>query len=169
MSGFDWLRETAAVVGRGLDQINKNLSCSLATQVALSEVRRAASRERLVLESAIANAERQLEIEALLQDDDKRLRYAQKCAEFESLFDTQDGSAAPLTPSIVVPEFPAMPTHEDPSVTTAIIAAYKDIEAERKALLAEAAKKMRVEPRLKSLVEDELTKMGCSHVFTRIP
>jgi very-short-patch-repair endonuclease len=163
-TGFQRLRETGSSLGRGVATLNEYVARELAKEKALSEARLVVAQEREVIELAIKSAETQLHIQEKVERDEEFERiFKQTWEEIDSLFDEPK-----QTSTIVVPDFPALPTHSDALTANSIKEEYEVLHQARRSLFEQTRGKLRAEPRLKPLMEEALAEIGCRNVFSRI-
>jgi very-short-patch-repair endonuclease len=168
-NGLERLHATVAGIPRAIAKLDEFVSRESAKVTALAEAEGVASQEEHLVRAAIRSAEAELELEAKLERPEFRELYEKHFASFKALLDESDVEKRETpTTTDVLPHFPALPSHPDPSTAQYIKANYGALQEKREALFAEARRKMREEPRLKPLVEKELIELGGAHLFEQI-
>jgi very-short-patch-repair endonuclease len=159
--GFDRLRQTASGFARVIQEVDESMSRRLSVEKAIADARNAAFAEKIAIDCAVEEAQTQLEFETQATDDQRRI-YEELRLKLSEHTDDERGD------KLSVPDFPPMPTHDDPATATLIETAYLGIKAERESKLAKARRVLQQEPQLGPLVEATLSRLGCPEVWGRI-
>jgi very-short-patch-repair endonuclease len=170
-TGFERLHATVAGIPRAIAKLDEFVSRESAKIEALSEAQRVVSEEETVIRVAIEIAQAKLELEPKLECPRFRELYEASYKEIQAALaehESSDESREASLEAWTVAKLPPLPSHPDPSTAESIKASYGVLLEKRDALFAEARQKMRDEPRLKPLVEQELIKLGCAQMVDRI-
>ncbi|MFD1611560.1 endonuclease domain-containing protein [Sphingomonas tabacisoli] len=172
-SGFTRLNETMSGLNKALTEVNDGSARQRKLQAAMTSAEKSFAIERHVIDSAIEAATRTMEIEEYIGgSQEKRDAYERNFRELEEAFRSRQeglGVAANYVQEsvIVVPQFAAMTTGEI-ELDAQVQQVFRRLEAERAEYLTKVRQQLSSNPQLRSLAKDELSRLGCPEVWSRI-
>lgn len=167
-SGWQRLSETMVSISKGIEEMNEHARRSRAVQLGLEPATAAFRMEKMVIETAITSAKRQLDQDDWLsgQDEPTRIMYKKHLESVKKAIAGARGEPEPEESDKAKPElltFPSAPLLSDiPEHNNAIGAAYSRIVEERERFLKSQGSLIACDHRLKWLFVKEVWRLGYS-------